>query len=186
MFKKGRFLVDFYGNIIQSQRTIREFVVGGYLNIGTDRQRPQIASVLENVNVGLVREILAVRERELVQVVPQQVLEAVVCYARVAYVHRPQVRFGDVLEQMGETVEDLAAVVLVRLDERLAYAARQGQSIVEHVTVRRFLAQRAQVAGHVLEAQTEQRFRDPFLFVSELDRNPLAFCSVEHDNHRDE
>jgi len=182
MFKEGRFLIDSYGNIVQSQRTVGKFVVGGYLNIWTDRQRPQIASVLENINVGLVCEILAVRQSELVQVMPQQVLEAVVRYARVAYVHRPQVRLGDVLEQMSETVKDLAAVVLVRLDERLAYPARQGQPIVEHVAVGRFYAQRTQVAGHVLEAQTEQRFRGPFLFVSELDRNPLAFRLVHDDN----
>lgn len=129
--------------------------------------------MFEYVYVRLVREILAVGQRQLVQVVPQQVLEPVVRDARVADVHRPQVGVGHVLEQMGETVEYLAAVVLVRLDERLAYFAGQRQPFVQRITLGRFRAQRVQVPGYVLEAQTEQRLRYPFLFVPELDRYPL-------------
>lgn len=80
--------------------------------------------MFEYVYIRLVREILTVSERKLLQVMAQQVLETVISDTRVAYVHRPQVGLGDVFEQMSETVEDLAAIVLVRLDERLAYVAR--------------------------------------------------------------
>lgn len=169
----GRLFADPYGQVVQRQRTIGQLVVGGDLHVGADGQRPQVNGVFEYVYVRLVREILAVGQRQLVQVVPQQVLEPVVRDARVADVHRPQVGVGHVLEQMGETVEYLAAVVLVRLDERLAYLAGQRQPFVQRVTLGRFRAQRVQVPGHELEAQTEQRLRHPFLFVPELDRYPL-------------
>lgn len=177
----GRFFADPHGQVVQRQRTIGQLVVGGDLHVGADGQRPQVDGVLEYVYVRLVREILAVGQRQLVQVVPQQVLEPVVRDARVADVHRPQVGVGHVLEQMGETVEYLAAVVLVRLDERLAYLAGQRQPFVQRVTLGRFRAQRFQVPGHVLEAQTEQRLRYPFLFVPELDRYPLPVGLVHGD-----
>lgn len=178
MFQVGRLLVYPVGYVVQGQRTVGQLVVRRDLHVRADGQRPQVAGVFEYVYVRLVREILAVRERELVQVVPQQVLEAVVRHARVAYVHGPQVRPGRVLEQIRETVEDLAAVVLVRLDERLAYAAGQRQPVVQRQPVGRLPAHRVQVADHVLQAQAEQRFRDPFLLVPELDRDPLAFRLV--------
>jgi len=180
VFQVGRLFVDPDGDVVQGQRTGGQLVVRGDLDVGADGQRAQVDGMFEYIYVRLVREILTVGERDLVQVVAQQMLEAVVGDARVAYVHRPQVRLGDVFEQMGKTVEYLAAVVLVGLDERFAYLAGQRQPVVQRVPVRRLRAQRVQVARHVPQAQTEQRLRHALVFVPELDRNPLALGTVVH------